>query len=68
MCLFAYHVISLCLLYTWLIVGLLRDCLLLDMLVLCLLNDILSPPCMEMLAESLTNEFALAGLGSRLNY
>ena len=68
MCLFTCHVMSLYLLCDWLTVGLLRGYPFLDMLALCLLDAILLPPCMEMLAESLTNGFALAGLHSRLTY
>ena len=74
-CLFIVHVLllltmylltcnamSLWLLCAWLIVGLLCGCHLLDMLTLCLLDAILLPHCIEMLAKSLTNGFALVSL------
>ena len=65
MCLFAYHVMSYCLLCAWLIVELLCAYPLSDILALCMLDAILLPPCVEMLAVSLTHRFALLGMRSR---
>ena len=58
-CLFACHAMSHCLLCAWLIVGLLCGYPLLDILALYLIDALLLPLCMEMLAASLTNGFAL---------
>ena len=53
---------AICLVNCWLVTWL----PLLDMLDLCLLDAMLLPYCIKMLTESLTNEFALASLSSRL--
>ena len=66
MCLLACHLMSLCLLCAWLIVGLLHGYPLLDMLALCFLDAILLALCMEMLVDLLTNGFALVGSCARL--
>ena len=50
----------------WMNIDLLCGRPLLDILVLCLLDAMLLPQCIEMLVEQLTSEFVLTGLRSRL--